>query len=138
MAGSSSPRQSLGHHLKNWTSWVGALLAGGALFAFLLLFIIDLFAARRNPYLGILAYVIAPAFFILGLILIAIGAILQRRRERRLEKQAKPLVINIDFSRARDRRILAGFAFASVAFLFLTAVGSYETYQYTESVSFCG
>ncbi len=138
MADSSSSRQSLGQHLKNWTSWTGVVLAGSALFAFLLLFVIDLFAARRNPYVGILAYVIAPAFFLLGLILIAIGAILQRRRERRLEREAKPFVINIDFSRARDRRILGGFAFASVAFLFLTAVGSYETYQYTESVSFCG
>jgi nitrate/TMAO reductase-like tetraheme cytochrome c subunit len=138
MADSSSSRQSLGQHLRNWTSWTGVVLAGSALFAFLLLFVIDLFAARRNPYVGILAYVIAPAFFLLGLILIAIGAILQRRRERRLEREAKPFVINIDFSRARDRRILGGFAFASVAFLFLTAVGSYETYQYTESVSFCG
>ena len=51
---------------------------------------------------------------------------------------AEPLAIKIDLSRPRDRRILALFGFGSMAFLFVTALGSYETYQYTESVGFCG
>jgi nitrate/TMAO reductase-like tetraheme cytochrome c subunit len=127
----------IGRHFRNWISWAGMVLAAGALFSFLLLVAIDQFAGHRNPYVGILAYVVAPFFFILGALIAIFGAILQRRRERRAKRTAEPLVIRIDLSRSRDRNILGAFAAGSVAFLFLTALGSYQTYQYTESVQFC-
>jgi nitrate/TMAO reductase-like tetraheme cytochrome c subunit len=129
---------SLGRHFRNWISWAGLVLACGALFSFLLLFAIDLFASRRSPYVGILAYLVAPAFFILGLLLTLAGALLQARKERKARRIAKPLTITIDLSRPRDRRILVMFAAASVGFLFLSALGSYQTYQFSESVEFCG
>jgi nitrate/TMAO reductase-like tetraheme cytochrome c subunit len=125
-------------HFRNWISWAGILLASSALFAFVLLFAIDQFAKHRNPYIGILAYVVAPGFFLLGIALALVGAFFQWRTERRARRAAEPLVIRIDLSRARDRKILGVFAAGSVAFLFLTALGSYQTYQYTESVQFCG
>ncbi|HMJ06500.1 MAG TPA: NapC/NirT family cytochrome c, partial [Chthoniobacterales bacterium] len=132
----ADPPLSFGRRFHNWTSWSGLLLAASALFAFLFLFAIDLFAANSSPYLGILAYVVAPFFFILGSFLALFGAWLARRRERR--HRHGPRSIHIDFSRKRDRRILGLFAGGAVAFLFITALGSYETYHYTESVEFCG
>ena len=48
--------------LRNWLSLAGAVLSASAFFAFLLLFAIDLFAHNGNPYMGILAYVVAPGF----------------------------------------------------------------------------
>jgi nitrate/TMAO reductase-like tetraheme cytochrome c subunit len=136
MEDAAQPRPSFRRHFHNWTSWAGLLLAASALFAFLFLFAIDLFAARSSPYVGILAYVVAPFFFLLGSFLALFGALLARRRER-LARRGH-FKIHIDFSRPRDRRILALFCLGSVAFLFLTALGSYETYHYTESVEFCG
>ena len=138
MPDASAPPRSLKRQFRNWISWGGMVLAASALFAFLLLLAIDQFAQHRNPYVGILAYVAAPIFFILGIALTLVGAFFHRRSERRAERAAKPLIINIDLSRPRDRRILAVFAAGSVGFLFLTALGSYQTYQYTESVQFCG
>ncbi len=138
MPDSSAPRRPFKHYLRNWTSWAGIVLATSAVFAFLLLIAIDFMAGHRNPYVGILAYVVAPGFFLLGLVLIVIGVLLQRRAVRRAVRVAAPLVLKIDLSRPRDRRILAVFAAASVAFLFITALGSYQTYQFTESVQFCG
>jgi len=126
------------NRFRNWISWTGLLLSASALFSFFLLFALDLFAGHPNPYLGILAYVVAPGFFILGLAITLFGAILQWRRNRRALKAAEPLVIKIDLARARDRKILWIFATVAVAFLFLSAVGSYQTYQLTESVQFCG
>jgi nitrate/TMAO reductase-like tetraheme cytochrome c subunit len=126
------------HRFRNWISWTGLLLSASALFSFFLLFAIDLFAGHPNPYLGILAYVIAPGFFVLGILITLFGAILLWRRNRRALKAAEPLVIKIDLSRARDRKILGVFGGVAVAFLFLTALGSYQTYQLTESVQFCG
>jgi nitrate/TMAO reductase-like tetraheme cytochrome c subunit len=129
---------SLRRHFRNWISWMGLLLAASGLFAFFLLVALDQFAGHRNPYVGILAYVVAPGFFLLGLVIALFGAILQARRERKAVKAAAPPIITIDLSRARDRRILGVFALGSVAFLLITAAGSYETYQFTESVEFCG
>jgi nitrate/TMAO reductase-like tetraheme cytochrome c subunit len=114
------------------------VLAAGALFAFFLLFGIDLFAGHRSPYVGILAYLIAPLFFIVGIFLTFLGALIRWRTRNRAVRAAEPLAIKIDLSRPRDRRILGLFGLGSVAFLFVTALGSYETYHYTESVEFCG
>jgi nitrate/TMAO reductase-like tetraheme cytochrome c subunit len=136
MADASTPRRSFKRLFRNWLSWAGIVLAASALFAFFLLLAIDQFAGHRNPYVGILAYVVAPLFLLVGVALILAGAFFQRRNERRAVRGAKPLVI--DLSRRRDRRILAVFAASAVAFLFVTALGSYQTYQYTESVQFCG
>jgi nitrate/TMAO reductase-like tetraheme cytochrome c subunit len=133
-----APRQPFRLYFRNWLSFIGILLAASALFAFLLLVAIDQFAGHRNPYVGILAYVVAPLFFTFGSVLALIGAILQRRKQKRALRAAEPLTINIDFSRPRDRKILAVFAAASVTLLFVTALGSYQTYQFTESVQFCG
>lgn len=125
-------------NFRNWLSWSGMVLAAGGLFAFLLLFAIDLFAARRSPYVGILAYVVAPVFIVLGIFLTFLGALIRWRTRRHAVRTAEPLAIKIDLARPRDRRILTLFVVASVGFLFLTALGSYQTYQITESVQFCG
>src|ERR1044071_3090131 len=115
-------RRSFRRHFQNWLSWAGVVLAAAALFAFVLLFAIDLFAPAKNPYIGILAYVVAPFFFLLGFALILFGAILHKRGERRAaEVETKHRILQIDLSRKRDRRILAAFALGAVAFLFLTA-----------------
>src|SRR5215207_8960346 len=113
--------------LRNWMSLAGVVISGGSVFAFLLLFAIDLFAHHGNPYMGILAYVVAPAFFFLGLALMLGGILYQRRFARRNAPDAlSPLVINL--TRARDRRMLVVFVVCSVVFLLLTAIGSNRTY----------
>ena len=134
----STPSRPVGYRFRNWISWSGLLLAASSLFSFLLLFAIDQFAGHRNPYAGILAYVVAPGFFILGCVLAFFGALLQWRRDRRAVAAAEPLAIKIDLARPRDRKILGVFAAAAVVMLFVTALGSYQTYQVTESVEFCG
>ena len=73
-ATSPSPPRSFRRHFQNWLSWAGMVLAAAALFAFVFLFAIDFFAPIQNPYVGILAYVIAPFFLLLGLALTLLGA----------------------------------------------------------------
>jgi nitrate/TMAO reductase-like tetraheme cytochrome c subunit len=122
----------------NWVSLAGVVLAAGSLFAFLLLFALDLMGrGSGNPYLGILCYVVAPGFFFLGAAVTLAGAWHQRRHPARA-LQAHPPRLAIDLSRPRDRRVLLWFAFGAATFLLFTAVGSYQTYVYTESNQFCG
>lgn len=125
-------------NFRNWVSWSGMVLAAGGLFSFFLLIAIDQFAGHRNPYVGILAYTVAPFFVVVGIFFTLLGALIRWRTRRRAVAAAEPLAIKIDLSRPRDRRILALFVVGSVAFLFLSALGSYQTYQVTESVQFCG
>jgi len=121
--------------LRNWVSLAGVVVAIGSLFSFLLLFILDSAAHLSNPYLGILTYLVAPGFLLAGLFLTFAGAAWYRHR---LKAAAALPALQIDLSRPRDRRTLGLFVAGSLGFLFLSAVGSYKTYQFTESVQFCG
>lgn len=121
---------------RNWVSMSGFVIILGSLFAFLLLFTIDTIARVSNPYIGVLTYFVAPAFTFLGVILVALGALIWRRRAA----DSTPLhpVLTIDLTRPRDRKMLGYFLAASVVFLLITAIGTYHSYQFTESVTFCG
>lgn len=123
---------------RNWLSLAGAIVASGGLFSFLLLLAIDLLAEHGNPYMGILAYVVAPGVVVLGVVLAGMGYWIQRRQEQKTTPEAPSLALVIDLSRSRDRKILGVFAACATVFLFVSAVGSYKTYNYTESVHFCG
>ena len=122
--------------LRNWISLTGLVVVIGSLFSFFLLFMLDATARYSDPYLGILTYVIAPGFLIFGLSLTVVGVL----RERRKRGGAVGLfpVVQVDLSRPSDRRKMAIFLTGSVGFLFLSAVGSYHTYNFSESVQFCG
>ncbi|MCX6875485.1 MAG: NapC/NirT family cytochrome c [Verrucomicrobia bacterium] len=135
-AAGSSTRLS---RLRNWLSLSGMVLALAAFFAFLMLFGMDFFAAHANPYMGILAYVVAPMFLIAGLLITLVGYILENRRVRKgLADDDSHLILHVNLARKRDRRLLVGFVGGSLGFLFLTALGSYQTYHMTETNSFCG
>jgi hypothetical protein len=124
---------------RNWSSLAGAIVGSGSLFAFLFLFTLDMTGqGRGNPYLGILCYVVAPFFLASGVALVLFGAWRQRRELARLKGLGTPAPLAIDLSRARDRRILTVFVSGALVYLLLTAVGSYQTYVYTESDAFCG
>ncbi len=123
---------------RNWLSFAGGVVAIGSFFAFLLLFAIDIFAHNGNPYMGILAYVIAPGFLFLGLGLTAVGIWFQRRHLRKHGVVPTPSLLTVDLSRPADRKRLQLFVVGSVIFLLCTAIGSYQSYQVSESVTFCG
>ncbi|MGD1084355.1 MAG: NapC/NirT family cytochrome c [Verrucomicrobiota bacterium] len=133
--GGSSSLLSL---FRNWVSLAGLVLMASSVFAFVLLFFLDTIAHTSNPYVGILTFLVAPAFFFAGLMLILFWAWRWRRKMAKANGGAAGLRIDVDFSRARDRKLLSFFIPASVGFLLITAIVSYHTYQFTESVQFCG
>lgn len=109
-----------------------------SIFAFFLLLFFDAIAHSSNPYIGILTFMVAPAFLVGGLILFVLGAWRWHRIIARANGSAAILHVDVDLSRPHDRRLLAFFIPASAGFLLITAMGSYHTYQFTESVQFCG
>ncbi len=121
---------------RNWLSWCGMAVMAASLFSFFLLLFIHVLAPTSNPYVGILNFIVAPAFLILGIGLTLLGAFLRHRQV--IKAHGAPLPMTINLSRPRDRRIFAYFLTGGVLFLLLSALGSYKTYHFTESVQFCG
>lgn len=117
-------------------SLTGLVVVVGSLFSFLLLFALDSLAHFANPYIGILTYFVAPFFLITGIVLAVLGALLRRRKIVKAGEAAPALLV--DLGRPRDRHVLAVFLGGSAVFLLLSAMGSYHTYHFTESVQFCG
>ncbi len=129
-------RHQLRLMLRNPISLAGVALALVSLANFFFLFLIDLVSERPSPYVDILAYMVAPAFLILGLVLIAAGLIWERRKKT--EVSDVPLYPRIDLNDPNQRSAVAFFASFLVVFVMLSAVGSYKAYEFTDSVQFCG
>ncbi len=121
----------------NWISAIGAVLAVGALFSFIFLVWMDFSQGEKNPYLGILTYIVAPVFLITGIALAFVGAWLQRRYARK-HAADHPDRWQIDLTKRPQRRLVVAFGLGGLSFLMLSAFGSYQTYHYSESNQFCG
>ena len=132
-AGKPPRRPSL---LQNWMSLTGLVVVIGSLFSFFMLLMLDAVAHFSNPYISILTWMVTPGFLISGLLLTLIGVL--RERRRRAKTTSWISVVQIDLSRPRDRRILVTFVISSLLFIMLSAVGSYNAFEFTESVQFCG
>ena len=124
--------------IRNWISLVGLIIAAGGFFSALCLLAMDFFAHFSNPYIGILTYFVAPFFLIGGLMLVAIGIVIERRRLAGLGPSTWSVLPVIDFNRPAHRRALGSLGGFAVLFLLLSAIGSYRSYHFTESKQFCG
>ncbi|MBI3475026.1 MAG: NapC/NirT family cytochrome c [Acidobacteria bacterium] len=122
--------------LNNQISIIGLALAAVALGNILFLFFMDLTTAHPSPYVGILAYMVAPGFLIAGLAMAAFGAWYYVRRDRKSPGSSH--YFRLDFSDPAHRGALAFFMTFLVVFIGMSVVGSYRAYEFTDSVSFCG
>lgn len=122
----------------NWISLIGTALALVSLSIIAFLYVLDLASAGTSPYYGIITYMILPVGVIVGLILIPIGMLIERRRREGGGGGFIPSQLMIDFTNPSHRYAIAAFLVITAIFLIGTAVGSYEAYHYTETVEFCG
>ena len=76
-----SPLVYLSNNLLSLIGVVAVTLAG---VAWLLVLPVTLRGARLHPYAGILIYLLLPALFLVGLVLIPLGIYLNRRRQQKL------------------------------------------------------
>ncbi|HEU4837095.1 MAG TPA: NapC/NirT family cytochrome c [Pyrinomonadaceae bacterium] len=123
---------------RNYISLTGAAVALACLASILLLFLIDITGRRSSPYIGIFAWVLIPAILVGSLIVVGIGVIRERRRRRSLSPDEPATYPSINLNNPHSRRVFL--VFLAVAFLFVSvsAFGSYQAFEHTESVAFCG
>ncbi|HUF47417.1 MAG TPA: NapC/NirT family cytochrome c [Vicinamibacterales bacterium] len=121
---------------RNPISLAGSVLAvlGGALF--IVVFVLDLMGLHTNPYMGILFFMVFPAVFILGLLLIPVG--MWRDRVRRRDGRTEVHWPKIDLGNPRHRAWTFFIAVATVVNLVVVSLAAYSGVHYMDSVEFCG
>ena len=121
----------------NWISLLGVILVTSATVFWLFLLPTTLKGEAASPYIGILVFMVLPAPFFAGLVLIPLGIWWKRRADRRAN------LTPIGFSPLRwsnpELRKLAYFVILTTAVNILVASQiSYGAVNYMDSVTFCG
>lgn len=93
-----------------------------------------------SPYIGIAAFLVLPAFFVLGLLLIPFGSWLARRRARLAAERGEeiPHLPVIDLNDDLTRRRVLVFAVLTTLNVLILGVAGYKALQVMDSVAFCG
>ena len=125
----------------HWLSLVGALIAMAALVLMLTLIGIQISGFQGGAYLGILTYMLLPAAFAFGLILIPLGV--WRRRKVAAAAAAKHKTAPaglpvIDLNNERTRSIVLASLVVGLLSTVLLAGVTYKGVHEMESVAFCG
>ncbi len=131
-------RRLLPQTFYNPISLVGSAIAFVSLGTILFLFLVELVSEQTKPYVGILTYIVLPAFLLIGLFSIPLGMWVERGRRRRAGDESIPRFPQIDLNNPRHRALFTYFSITTIFLLLFTAVGSYRAYEFTDSVTFCG
>jgi nitrate/TMAO reductase-like tetraheme cytochrome c subunit len=132
------PAKKLPSLFRNYISFTGAAIIFASLASIVLLFLIELTGNTNNPYLGIFTWIVLPGFLIFGIVIALVGMLRERRRRRRLSHEEILAFPTLDLNDPHRRRVFLAFIGVGFVFVFMSAFGSYQAYEYTESVEFCG
>ena len=117
-------------------SILGVALTTLSAVLFLLVFIADLFGLHTNPYMGIVFFLIFPAFFVLGLLLIPLGIYLDRRRRQKgLEARRLP---HVDLNNPTHRRTALIVLSLTLVNVLIVSLAAYRGLEFMDSPQFCG
>lgn len=124
--------------LRNGTSLIGTAIALAALVAILFLVLAEMLGPATSPYMGIMTYIVFPTILVIGLLVMLVGALRERKRRHQIELTGEVPYPRLDLNNPHTRRQIFTFTALSVVFLTISAVGSYHAFEFTESVEFCG
>jgi NapC/NirT cytochrome c family protein len=122
---------------RNLISLIGVVLATSLFSTMVVLYLVDFYGLHGNPYVGIVAYLILPGIFLIGLILIPIGMLLKHHREV-LARTLPEKYPKVDFNLPEIRRVFSFVALVTVLNGMIFVHASYKGVQYMDSVNFCG
>lgn len=128
------------HLTRNPISMAGATITTVSVVLIASLFAFELIGFIGNPYVGIIAYLILPGFFVIGLLLIPIGIRRQRKiEEARLKSGEEPANFPvIDLNNDRTRRLILTFISLSVVNVVIVATVMFKAVEVMETDEFCG
>ena len=122
----------------NTISLIGSILAGISLFLIIFFLVALSIFDFGSSYIGLFIYIVLPVFLIIGLILIPVGMIRRSKKLKKMSSEELSRGIRIDLNNKKHWNAVVLFVIITLIFLFLTGIGSYEAFHYTESNEFCG
>jgi len=122
----------------NYISYLGTITALIASIAILFFVVQFNFFGTDNVYLDLYAYIVTPAFLILGMIIIPFGMYRERKKLKKGVQVSDKKLLVLDLRDSKTRNALLIFIVVSIFFVISTIVGSYNAFHYSESVEFCG
>ena len=114
-------------------SLAGSAVATASAIIFLVFFTLDMLGLHGHPYFGILAYLIVPALFVVGLLLIPIGV-----HRARVGARAGGEFPVLDFNHPTTRNRFLLFFALTVVNIVIVAVASYKAVEVMDTTEFCG
>ncbi len=124
--------------IRSPVSVVGMVLTTISAVVFLVVFLADLFGLHTNPYIGILFFLVLPGIFLFGLVLIPLGAWIERRRLRAGKAPSELHWPRIDLNEPAQRRTAVAIFALSIANVIIVSLAAYRGVEYMDSVQFCG
>lgn len=122
----------------NWITLAGAALTTSSAFVLVWFWFMELTSPRAiHPYAGILLFLILPALFLVGLVMIPLG-ILRLRRKRRLAGEAPEALHAVDFKQPAVRRLLSVIGIATFINISIMGTAGLKGVEYMDSNQFCG
>jgi len=123
---------------RNTLTLAGAVLTTSSALTLVAFWVFNILMARSvDPYMGIIFFLILPGIFVVGLVLIPIGEILQRRRL--IAAGELPTVYpKVDFAEPLLRRAFAWVGGLTMANVVIFSVASYQSVTYMDTPQFCG
>jgi hypothetical protein len=118
-------------------SVAGMVLTTISAVVFIVVLLGDLFGLHTNPYLGIV-FLLLPVLFVLGLLLIPLGAWVERRRRAAGKPPASMEWPRIDLNDPAQRRVAVIIFCLTMANIVIVSLGAYRGVEYMDSVGFCG
>ena len=123
---------------QNTISLIGVVLTTSSAVTLIAFWIYDfILPGPPHPYIGILLFLVLPAFFILGLVLIPIGILLHRRKLRgagELPEVFPP----VGLEKSKVRSTLLFVAATTFVNILIFTFASYKGVAYMDSTNFCG
>ena len=119
-------------------SVVGMVLTTISAVLFLIVFLADLFGWHTNPYLGIVFFLILPGVFLFGLVLIPLGAWIERRRRARGHAPSEVHWPRIDLNDPAQRTTAVIVFVVTMANIVIVSLAAYRGVEYMDSPQFCG
>jgi nitrate/TMAO reductase-like tetraheme cytochrome c subunit len=122
----------------NWMTLAGAALTTSSAFVLVWFWFMEITSPRAvHPYAGILLFLILPALFLVGLVLIPVG-ILRVQRQRRLAGESPTPLQAVDFRQPGVRRLLTIVGVLTFINVSILGTAGLKGVEYMDSNQFCG
>jgi nitrate/TMAO reductase-like tetraheme cytochrome c subunit len=115
----------------HWVSMLGAALVTTAGFSWLFALPTQLRGHASNPYIGIVVFIIIPVVFVAGLVLIAVGVFLARKR-------IESGLLQVPQRDVYLRTLVKFFAVTTAINIVIGTQGTYRAIGHMETAQFCG